>query len=56
LVYTVRKWSPGPNTIEGRKMVVATFGSLRAASSPSALERWYIETPVWLAPRALMCR
>ncbi len=37
-------------------MVAATLGSLCAASSPSALERWYIEAPAWLAPRALMCR
>jgi hypothetical protein len=34
----------------------ATSGRLRAASSPSAFERWYIDGPSMSAPSALMCR
>ena len=37
-------------------VVAATVAWLRAAASPSPLERWYIDCPSGSAPSALMCR
>ncbi|MNN01481.1 hypothetical protein D3C81_1140990 [compost metagenome] len=50
----LRKWSSGPNTTDGRRMVQSS-PLARTMRSPSPLLRRYIDGPWLSAPSALIC-